>query len=197
MKTRSQAPVLRRIAISAGLLAAAAGAALAAATPSQAAGEADYIVLYKAGTNVTAEARSEEARGNDVQDVFRSAVKGIVAPLDSADVRRLRSDPDVLVVERDGRVETLAAGPRDQTPATWGLDRIDQRALPLNNRITTDQNGFGVKAYIIDTGILSSHTQFTGRMLAGYDAVGDGNGTSDCNGHGTHVAGTVGGTAYG
>ncbi|MFM9023187.1 MAG: S8 family serine peptidase, partial [Solirubrobacterales bacterium] len=196
MKARSHSPVSRRLLALFGLCAAAAGASLLVAPASQAA-EADYIVLYKAGTNVGAEVRGEEARGNDVQDVFRSAVKGIVAPLDRADVARLRRDSDVLLVERDGPVRTVAAGPRDQSPATWGLDRVDQRALPLNNRITTDQNGFGVKAYIIDTGIRTDHVEFTGRTVMGFDAVGDGNGTNDCNGHGTHVAGTVGGSTYG
>lgn len=197
VKNRNYSPVMRRLAASFGGVGLVAVALMGFAPASMAAGEADYIVLYKPGTNVTAEVRSEEARGNDVQDVYRSAVKGLVAPLDSADVARLRNDSDVLLVERDGPVRAFAAGPRDQSPATWGLDRIDQRSLPLNNRIATDQNGFGVNAYIIDTGILSSHNEFTGRMLSGYDAVGDGNGTSDCNGHGTHVAGTVGGSTYG
>ena len=118
VETRGQNQFFRRLAASFGLFAAAAGVALVAAPASQAA-EADYIVLYKAGTNVSAEVRSEEARGNDVQDVFRSAVKGIVAPLDSADVARLRNDSDVLLVERDGPVRAFSAGPRDQSPATW------------------------------------------------------------------------------
>ena len=82
-----------------------------------------------------------------------------------------------------------------QTPATWGLDRIDQRDLPLNNTYTYNQTGAGVNAYIIDTGIRATHQQFTGRVGNGVDEVGGG--TNDCNGHGTHVSGTVGGTTYG
>ncbi len=84
-----------------------------------------------------------------------------------------------------------------QTPATWGLDRIDQRDLPLNNTYNYNQTGQGVHAYIIDTGVRATHQQFTGRMGNGFTAVNDGNGTNDCNGHGTHVAGTTGGTTYG
>ncbi|MEY4392521.1 MAG: hypothetical protein RLZZ544_1230, partial [Actinomycetota bacterium] len=80
---------------------------------------------------------------------------------------------------------------------SWGLDRIDQRNLPLDSLITRPNSGSGVTAYIIDTGILASHSQFGGRVVAGYTAVSDGNGTTDCNGHGTHVAGTVGGATYG
>ena len=78
-----------------------------------------------------------------------------------------------------------------------GLDRIDQRDLPLNNTYNYNQTGAGVHAYIIDTGMRATHQQFTGRVGNGFTAVNDGNGTNDCNGHGTHVAGTVGGTTYG
>jgi hypothetical protein len=79
----------------------------------------------------------------------------------------------------------------------WGLDRIDQRALPLNNQFGRAYTGSGVTAYIIDTGVLSTHTEFGGRVLSGFSSVSDANGTEDCNGHGTHVAGTVGGSNYG
>ena len=82
-----------------------------------------------------------------------------------------------------------------QSGATWGLDRIDQRNLPLNGQYTYNWTGSGVRAYIIDTGIRTTHTQFGGRASAVFDAFG-GNG-QDCNGHGTHVAGTVGGSTYG
>ncbi len=171
--------------------------ALAPAGAQAAGSESDYIVLYKSGANLTQKVQSEEARGNDVQDVFRSAVKGFVAPLDAADVRRLRARSDVLLVEKDKPVRALSAGPRSGLAASWGLDRIDQRTLPLNSQISTSENGFGITAYIIDTGIRADHNEFGGRVTVGFDAIGDGQNTNDCNGHGTHVAGTVGGATYG
>ncbi len=156
-----------------------------------------YIVVYKRGTDITNKVELEQARGNDVTDAFRVALKGIVAELSPSDVARLNDDPGVLVVERDQQVQALTLGPRDSAAASWGLDRADQRAFPMNNRISTSSNGYGVTAYIIDTGIRADHTEFGGRVTAGYSAIGDGNGSNDCNGHGTHVAGTVAGSTYG
>jgi subtilisin family serine protease len=83
-----------------------------------------------------------------------------------------------------------------QTDVTWGIDRIDQPALPLSTTYTYTNTGLGVTAYIIDTGIRFSHSEFGGRAVSGFDAV-DGGSADDCNGHGTHVSGTVGGATYG
>jgi len=88
-------------------------------------------------------------------------------------------------------------GPVTRAAASWGLDRIDQAALPLNGTISTPQNGSGVTAYVIDTGVRPDHADFGGRVAGGFSSINDGNGSNDCNGHGTHVAGTVAGTAYG
>jgi subtilisin family serine protease len=106
---------------------------------------------------------------------------------------RMANDPRVEFVEEDGEVTANAT----QTGATWGIDRIDQRDLPLNGTYNYFATGTGVTAYIIDTGIRATHTQFAGRVISGFTAVNDGNGTNDCNGHGTHVSGTVGGSTYG
>ena len=90
-----------------------------------------------------------------------------------------------------------SGGPQDRPAPSWGQDRIDQTALPLNGRIAAPLDGAGVSAYIIDTGVLGDHDEFGSRVQAGYDAVSGTDGTSDCNGHGTHVAGTVAGTTFG
>ena len=96
-------------------------------------------------------------------------------------------------MEADSTVSIAAT----QTPATWGIDRTDQRNLPLDDSYTYNATGAGVTAFVIDTGIRNSHVEFGGRAVSGFDAVGDGQGTNDCNGHGTHVSGTVGGSTYG
>lgn len=108
----------------------------------------------------------------------------------------LESDPKVDYVEPD-RVARVLEADGTQTGATWGLDRIDQASLPLNSTYTYPNTGAGVNAYIIDTGVLITHTQFTGRIGSGFSAIGSSQNYVDCNGHGTHVSGTVGGTTFG
>ncbi len=122
---------------------------------------------------------------------FDRALRGFVVKADDAALTGLLADPRVAYVEEDGYVR---ANPT-QTGATWGLDRVDQRNLPLNGSYTYNTTAAGVHAYIIDTGLLTSHSEFAGRVGNGFDSVGGG--TNDCNGHGTHVAGTVGGTTWG
>jgi subtilisin family serine protease len=129
--------------------------------------------------------------GGQVQHVFKHALNGYSARMTREEALTLSEDPRVAYVEEDGVVELVAT----QSPATWGLDRIDQRNRPLSNSYTYNWTGSGVRAYVIDTGILTGHTQFGGRASNVYDVNG-GNG-QDCNGHGTHVSGTIGGSTYG
>jgi subtilisin family serine protease len=124
---------------------------------------------------------------------YEHALRGFVSRADDRALARLLADPRVDYIEQDG----IASIGATQSNATWGLDRVDQRNLPLSSTYTYDTTATGVHAYIIDTGVLLNHSQFTGRMGNGYDAVTSGGNASDCNGHGTHVAGTVGGTTYG
>jgi subtilisin family serine protease len=153
-----------------------------------------YIVVLKdsvAHPNAVADQQGRRV-GAPVGAVFRHALKGYVATLTAAQVSALEADARVAYVEPDAAVHTSVT----QSGATWGLDRIDQRSLPLGGTFTYTATGSGVKAYIIDTGIRFSHSQFGGRASSGFDSV-DGGTADDCNGHGTHVAGTVGGSTYG
>lgn len=138
---------------------------------------------------------SEMARSHraDLVRSYNQALRGFVVKASDQALARLLADKRVEYVEEDGIVQTTAT----QSGATWGLDRTDQRDLPLSGSYTYDTTASNVSAYIIDTGILSSHVDFGGRVGSGFTAISDGNGTSDCHGHGTHVAGTVGGATWG
>jgi subtilisin family serine protease len=177
---------------------------LAAAAPSSAGelrGSAEpvresYIVVFKSNAvqNVPAAAQEIAAdHGGAVSFVYQHALEGFAVQIPAGRAKALAQDPRVAYVEADQAVEAFGT----QSPATWGLDRIDQRNFPLNNTYNYNQTGAGVHAYVIDTGVRGTHQEFTGRMGNGYTAISDGNGTNDCNGHGTHVAGTTGGTTYG
>ena len=129
----------------------------------------------------------------DVRQLYTHALHGMVVQADERKLARLLNDPRVEFIEEDGYVELSAT----QNNATWGLDRVDQRDRPLNGTYIYTPTAANVRAYIIDSGIRTGHTQFGSRLLSGYSAINDGRGTNDCNGHGTHVAGTVGGTTWG
>ena len=147
-----------------------------------------YIVVLKAGANP----RSVAAIAHVSPDyVYESALTGFAAELNQGQLTALEHNPNVDYIEPD----QVAAIDDTQLGATWGLDRIDQRNLPLSTTYTYNTTAANVTAYIIDTGIQTSHPDFGGRAAVAYDALG-GNG-QDCNGHGTHVAGTVGGATYG
>jgi subtilisin family serine protease len=147
-----------------------------------------FIVTVRDGISPSAVADDHGVRP---QFVYTSALNGFAGAMSDAARNGLLRDARVSRVEPDG----VARAVTTQSNATWGIDRIDQRALPLSGTYTYNNTGAGVTAYIIDTGIDYGHSEFGGRASFGYDAFG-GNGT-DCNGHGTHVAGTTGGTTYG
>ncbi len=156
-----------------------------------------YIIVFKENTSrqaansVINQAMTEA--GSELNFVYTAALNGFAARLSDETLGKLLADPNVAYVEVDQAVSLSET----QTNATWGLDRIDQRNLPLNSTYVYNNTGFGVNAYIIDTGIRRTHNEFGGRAFVGYDSIGDGRNSDDCNGHGTHVAGTVGGSVYG
>jgi serine protease len=164
-----------------------------------------YIVVLK---NEFVRGPGENSRNPDVTTVaaemannlgvrvsmaYENALRGFVANANEKQLQRLLEDPRVDFIEEDGVVYASAT----QSGATWGLDRADQRDLPLNSTYVYDTTASNVRAYILDTGILANHVDFGGRVGSGYTAISDGRGSSDCNGHGTHVAGTVGGSTWG
>jgi subtilisin family serine protease len=155
--------------------------------------DGDYIVVFKDDVANPLSKADEKIARHAAKAKFRysATLKGFAATLSPGAVAALQSDPDVAYIEQDGVVTASTT----QSGATWGIDRIDQRARPLSGTYNYTSTGSGVRAYIIDTGIQTNHPQFGSRASAVYDALG-GSG-QDCNGHGTHVAGTVGSSTYG
>jgi subtilisin family serine protease len=155
-----------------------------------------YIVVFRDDVADVRGKAAEKARGvgAGVAVVYERALRGFAGPMSDAAAARLRGDPEVAYVEQD---QVVSIDATTQADATWGLDRIDQASLPLSTTYTYTGTGSGVVAYIIDTGIRTTHGEVVGRATRGFDAFTDGQAGNDCNGHGTHVAGTVGGTKYG
>ncbi|MEU6076728.1 S8 family peptidase [Micromonospora sp. NPDC047074] len=131
--------------------------------------------------------------GGAVGHVYGDALNGFEVKLSEQAAKRLAAHPAVEYVEQNHTVQMTAT----QNNPPWGLDRIDQRNLPLSASYTYNSSGNGVTAYIIDTGIRTTHVDFAGAAVDGYDAIDNALPAADCNGHGTHVAGTVGGNTYG
>ena len=152
---------------------------------------ARYVVVLSDGTTLTPDAAAGRAAslGAEIRHVYRHTIRGYAADLTDAEARLVGADPAVASIHRDGVARTTTT----QVSPPWGLDRIDQR-VGLSGTYTYFATGAGVTAYVIDSGIRTTHADFGGRATWGYDVYGA---YTDCNGHGTHVAGTVGGTTYG
>lgn len=154
----------------------------------------DQVGPFAEGPQIEAEAQFlSYVYGGSVHGVYSSALKGYSAEMSPREAEALSLDDRVLFVEEDTEIGVAAT----QTNAPWNLDRSDQRAMPLNTNYEYSQTGSGAHVYILDTGIRTSHQQFGGRASVSLDVIGDGQNGQDCNGHGTHVAGIVGGQTYG
>lgn len=198
---RSSAGRTRTLVASTFVAAATAVAAVSVAAPAQAAtGEilgagapgtiaGSYVVVLQDGVKTAATAQRYGAK---IDYTYTAALNGYAATMSEAAAKRLAADPDVAYVEQNRVIEAVGTQPN---PPSWGLDRIDQRDLPLDSSYTYPNTAPGVTAYIIDTGIRTTHADFGGRATWGTNTVDSNN--TDCNGHGTHVASTVGGTAHG
>jgi subtilisin family serine protease len=151
----------------------------------------EYIVVLRDGAEPGEKARAAQARGGQVVAQWAAALRGYAVRGAPSLILELRADPEVAFVEQSQEYSIQTT----QSNATWGLDRIDQRDRPLNGTYVYSATASTVTAYIIDTGIRTSHNEFGGRARFGINYAGGTN--DDCNGHGTHVAGTVGGAVYG
>ncbi|HEU5156700.1 MAG TPA: S8 family peptidase [Streptosporangiaceae bacterium] len=150
--------------------------------------QGQFIVTLRSGARTAA-----KSGGYRWLRRYDHALHGFAARLSPLELNRLRGDADVVAIEQDRILRATTT----QTNPTYGLDRIDQRSLPLNKKYTYRSTGTGVNAYVIDTGIKTTHPQFGGRADVVYDGISDGMNGQDCNGHGTHVAGIIGSRTYG
>ncbi|MEU9865725.1 S8 family peptidase [Streptomyces sp. NPDC047971] len=159
-----------------------------------------YIVTLKAGQSPAATA--QQVPGVKPLFTYDRVLSGYAAKLTAAQLDSVRKLPGVATVEQDATVtvapvEAAGAAVGRAVAHSWGQDRIDQPYLPLNGQFNVDGGGRGATAYILDTGLEFGHAEFDGRARPGFDAIGDGRSGADCNGHGTHVGGTVAGERYG
>jgi hypothetical protein len=164
-----------------------------AASPASSAAVARYVVKTDTVAAADAAAAHVQAAGGVVTNRYRLVFPGLSATTTAAEATALASRPGVVSVTPDAATKVAAT----QTDPPWGLDRVDQLFRPLDHRYSYDSTGSGVTAFVLDSGVRRTHTQFGGRVSGGYDFVSKDSDPSDCYGHGTSVAATIGGSTYG
>lgn len=170
-----------------------------------------FIVVFKHPKSLRSDTQSIQSFTNNTvaalseslsitsDTIFNHSISGFTADLNVQQIEQLRHDPRIDFIEQDKKItiEPIISTESITSDTTWGLDRIDQRYLPLDNNYSPLFDGTGVTAYVIDTGVNIEHIEFGGRATSGFDFIDNDTDTTDCNGHGTHVAGTIGGQRYG
>ncbi len=167
----------------------------ATANPKCAAVDGDYIVTFNRNANIRAELNGAPGRAIAPIFTYDSAINGFAANLSAEQVCAFQKRPNIELIEADQTLQTQVS--EQVITDIWGLDRIDSASKDYDNRYKYTSTGTGIFAYVVDTGINSKHVDFGSRVRPGFSAIKGSKSTEDCNGHGTHVAGTIGGNIYG
>lgn len=153
-----------------------------------------YIIRFNDSADLNSEVAELKKQNAPVGKQFTRVFKGLVASLNATQLAAYSNRPSVASISED---LVVTAYETQLSPSAWGIDRIDQQYLPLSSSYNYGSSGAGVQIYVVDTGIRSTHQEFTGRVNTGFSAIADTNGTQDCNGHGTHVSSIAAGTTFG
>jgi len=169
----------------------------ASANPNCTAVDGDYIIVFNRNANIRSEINGAPGKAVAPQFIYDSVVNGFAATLSAQQVCAFRKRPNIESIELDQVVQSQAATEQGVAAGLWGLDRIDTSSKSFDSKYVYTSTGAAIRAYVVDTGINSKHVDFSGRLVPGFSAIKGSKTTEDCNGHGTHVAGSIGGRTHG